>query len=207
MSCLRYSDDFTDWPEWDMATLDARWAYVCLVQACSRGKYWDGRLPKKKAMAALVAQLDDPQQALERLGFLSLVHKERASQVIVIPRIHEFVPPPHVRTSTARTKVRVRRHRAHQSGDHSQCLETCADSPLSQPVTADVTGDVTRYIGTGRDGKSTFPTAEGRSRVTTARARAKRIATAGPAHDHQSRVYTHDRARHGQVVTPDAPRL
>ena len=152
MSWLRYSDDFTEWPEWDMAPVEARWAFVCLVQACSRGKYWDGRIPKRRALACLVAQVDDPQQVLERLAILSLIHEDRREQVVILPRIHEFIPPPHVRTSKERTKVRVRRHRAHQSGDHSECLDTCPDLPASEPVTADVTGYVTRYIGTGRDG-------------------------------------------------------
>ena len=67
MSWLRYSDDFTEWPEWDRTDPGHRWAYVCLVQAASRGKYWDGRVPKRKALAGLVAQVDDPQGCLERV--------------------------------------------------------------------------------------------------------------------------------------------
>lgn len=149
MSWLRFSDDFTDWPEWDMASVEARWAYVCLVQACSRGKYWDGCLPKKRAMAALVAQLDDPQQALERLAILSLIHEDRGSQVIKLPRIHEHVPPPGVRKNTEASRVRMRRKRAHDSGDHSACLETCSAS-----VTDLVTPVVTRNTRTGQDGTS-----------------------------------------------------
>ncbi len=99
MSWLRYSDDFTDWPEWERAGTDVRWAYVCLVEACSRSQRWDGRLPKPRALAALVAQVDDPQQCLERLAILSLVHEDRRERIVVLPRIHEHVAPPSIRLS------------------------------------------------------------------------------------------------------------
>jgi hypothetical protein len=144
MSWLRFSDDFTEWQEWDMAHVEARWAYVCLVQACSRGKYWDGRLPKARAIAALAAQVDDPQQCIERLAILSLVHEIRSERVIHLPRIHEHIPPPGVRSNTEKSKIRMRRKRAHDAGDHSLCLDTC-------PVTGTVTDLVTGNTRTGQD--------------------------------------------------------
>jgi hypothetical protein len=150
VSWLRYSDDFTQWPEWDMATTDARWAYVCIVEAASRGKYWDGRVPKKKILAALVAQVDDPQQALERLAILSLIHEDRNAQVVTVPRIHDHIPPPGIRQNAEKSKVRMRRKRAHEAGDHSLCLEEhCSHLGSVTPL---VTEGVTRNPGTGRDG-------------------------------------------------------
>jgi hypothetical protein len=142
MSWLRFPDDFSEWAEWDMASTDVRWAYVCLVQACSRGKYWDGRLPKKKALASLVAQVDNPQQCLERLAMSSLVHELRREQVIHLPRIHDHVPPPGVRLNSEKSKVRMRRKRAHDVGDHSLCLDSCPG----------VTRNKTRNTGRNSDG-------------------------------------------------------
>jgi len=144
VSWLRFDDAFCEWSEWDITTTDVRWAYVCLVQACSRGKYWDGRLPKKRAIAALVAQVDNPQQCLERLAILSLIHELRREEIVQLPRIHEHIPPPGVRANTEKSKIRMRRKRAHDAGDHSLCLDTC-------PVTGTVTDLVTRNTRTGQD--------------------------------------------------------
>ncbi|MGO4662911.1 hypothetical protein AB4Z14_13675 [Terrabacter sp. 2TAF16] len=82
-------------------------------------------MPKKKALAALVAQVDDPQQVLERLGILSLVNEDRGAQTVRLPRIHDHVPPPGVRRNTEASRIRMRRKRAHDAGDHSMCLDTC----------------------------------------------------------------------------------
>lgn len=151
MSWLRYSDDFTEWAEWDDTPLSARWAYVCLVQACSRGKYWDGRLPKKKAVAALLAQVDDPAHVLDRLERLDLVHQERHALTIILPRIDDHIPPAYVRDNAEKSKVRMRRKRAHERGDHSECLrEHCHEAPV-------VTDFVTRNTGTGRGYVLTSP--------------------------------------------------
>ena len=102
-------------------------------------------------MAALVAQVDDPQAALERLAILSLLHEDRGAQVVALPRIHDHVPPPGVRKNTEASKVRMRRKRAHDAGDHSMCLDTC---PEVGEVTPLVTQRVTRNAGTGQDGTS-----------------------------------------------------
>jgi hypothetical protein len=156
MSWLRFSDDFTEWPEWDLASTDVRWAYVCLVQAASRGQYWDGRLPKRKALAALVAQVDNPQQCLERLAMCSLVHELRSEHIVLLPRIHEHLPPPGVRKNAENAKIRMRRKRAHDAGDHTICLPSCREAGL-------VTEIVTRNSGTGRDGTSIYPVTEATS--------------------------------------------
>lgn len=149
MSWLRYSDDFTEWPEWDRTNSDHRWAYVCLVQAASRGRYWDGHIPKRKALAALVAQVDDPQGCLERLAMLSLIHEDRKAGEVILPRVHDHVPPAGVRSNAEKSKVRMRRKRSHDAGDHSTCLPRyCSKAPAN----AQVTDLVTRNPGTGRDG-------------------------------------------------------
>lgn len=151
MSWLRYSDDFTEWAEWDRAPLSARWGYVCLIQACSRGKYWDGRLPRKKAIAALMAQVDDPERVIEQLEALDLAHEERGSLYVVLPRIEDHIPPAYVRDNAEKSKVRMRRKRAHDAGRHLECLpDNCPDAPS-------VTEIVTRNTGTGRGYVVTSP--------------------------------------------------
>ncbi len=183
MSWLRYSDDFTDWPEWDQAPFEARWAYVCIVEACSRGRYGDGRLPKSKALAALVAQLNDPQQALERLALLGLVHEDRRERVLILPRIHEHVPPPGVRRNTEASKHRMRRKRAHDAGDHS----LCDPQRCQHAASGTVTPLVTRNTGTGQDRESTprsrkmtDPNARGERSPSRLRTRRAMIACSGP---------------------------
>lgn len=151
MSWLRYSDDFAEWSEWDHTPLSARWGYVVLIQACSRGKYWDGRLPKKKAIAALMAQVDDPQKVIEQLESVSLAHEERGRLTIILPRIDDHIPPAYVRDNAEKSKVRMRRKRAHDAGRHDECLpEYCPEAPT-------VTDLVTRNAGTGRGSSSTSP--------------------------------------------------
>lgn len=148
MSWLRYSDDFTEWREWDHASIETRWAYVCLVQACSRGKYWDGVLPKSKALGALFPQVADPHSTISSLVGLGLATEDHERLVVVLPRIDDHIPPPYVRDNAERSKVRMRRKRAHDSGDHSLCL-----AEGSCPEGA-VTESVTRNPGTGRGSSS-----------------------------------------------------
>jgi hypothetical protein len=151
VSWLRYSDDFTEWAEWDHTPLSARWAYVCLIQACSRGKYWDGRLPKKKATAALMAQVHDPQKAIEQLEAVGLAHDHHDQLVVVLPRIEDHIPPAYIRENADKSKIRMRRKRAHDAGRHQECLpDSCPDAPS-------VTQIVTRNTGTGRGYVVTSP--------------------------------------------------
>ena len=81
---------------------------------------------------------------------LSLVHEIRSERVIYLPRIHEHIPPPHIRKSKDQTKIRTRRCRAHKAGDHSLCIED--NCPELATVTDLVTRHVTRNDGTGRGG-------------------------------------------------------
>lgn len=149
MSWLRYSDDFTDWPEWDNVPPATRWAYLALVQACSRGKCWDGTLPKSKALAAVMAHDDEPQNRLDDLAAVSLVEEIASERLVYLPRIAEHVPPPGVRQNAENSKLRMRRKRAHDAGNHDLCL-IGGDCPHAA-VTSGVTPLVTRNSGTGRE--------------------------------------------------------
>jgi hypothetical protein len=145
MSWTRYDDLFTERPEWDGVPYPVRWHYLALVQACSRQRRWDGVLPLAHARRASdVEDPDDCHRLLAAAGLLKV--DETAVRLLVID---EHIPPTYVRDNAKKSKIRMRRMRAHRSGDHSLCLpDSC---PAAPPDSADVTSTVTRNAGTGQD--------------------------------------------------------
>lgn len=147
MTWTRLDDRWTESPEFDKLGGEISWHYLCMIQYCSRAEKYDGRMPTRRALRCSPAE--DPDAALAALEQAGLVRVD-GGEVIVL-RIEEHVPPPSVRESSEKTKLRVQRHRKHKNGDHSTCLPEHCDQAPREPVTRDVTGDVTRYTGTGRD--------------------------------------------------------
>lgn len=145
MSWTRLDDGWTD--STDFADLDhaTRWHYLAMIQFCSRTQKYDGLMRRGDALRC--SDVDDPGGALAALAAEGLIAIE--DKHVRVLRIDEHVPPPSVRESAEKTKVRVRRHRKHSNGDHSECLPANCDQA---PTPSDVTGDVTRYSGTGRAG-------------------------------------------------------
>lgn len=145
MSWTRLDDGWTDSTEF--ADLDhvTRWHYLAMIQFCSRTQKYDGLMRRGDALRC--SDVDDPGGALAALAAEGLIAIE--DKHVRLLRIDEHVPPPSVRESAEKTKVRVRRHRKHSNGDHSECLPANCDQA---PTPSDVTGDVTRYSGTGRAG-------------------------------------------------------
>jgi hypothetical protein len=138
MSWTKIDDLFTEKPEWDGVSYEARWHYLAMVQACSRARRWDGRLPLMRALRASdVAQADACIDELAVVGFVI-----REPDTVILPRIEEHIPPPYIRENAAKSRDRMQRMRAHRNGDHSRCLPEHCDW---------VTGAVTRNTGTGRD--------------------------------------------------------
>ncbi len=152
MSWLRYDDAFCEWPEWEHVSPAGRWAYLVLVQTCSRAQAWDGRIGRRRGIAAMLAHDDAPEDRLLELAAVDLVRDH--GDTIKLPRIDEHVPPPSVRNNAEQSKVRMRRKRAHDAGQHHLCQpEHCPNAPVTDPVTS----LVTRNPGTGRDGVGTSP--------------------------------------------------
>ena len=142
MSWTRYDDLFTERPEFDGLSFEARWHYIALVQACSRSRRWDGQLPIVKARRA--SDVPDPDQCHEDLSAAGLVKID--GETIGLPLIDEHLPSASVRSNAAATRIRMRRMRQHRAGNHSDCrAASCANA---------VTADVTRNTGTGRDRKT-----------------------------------------------------
>lgn len=142
MTWTKLSDDWTDRADIAVLSFEDRWHYLSMIQLCSRAGRVDGVL--RTVDARRCSDVPDPTGAITRLIAAGLLEVVREGVRIV--QIDDYVPPPSVRNKAEADKLRKRRQRAHQAGDHSQCLpDHCAY----------VTGDVTRDSGTGQDGPDT----------------------------------------------------
>lgn len=130
MSWLRYDDRFTEDCRWDTVSHAARWHYIAMVEECSRARTWDGRLPARRARR--VSDVEDPDACLKELDDAGFVLN--GITVVTLLEIAEHVPPASIRTNAEKTRVRMRRLRAHRAGDHSLCLpDHCPEAVL--PIT------------------------------------------------------------------------
>ncbi|MEV8635393.1 hypothetical protein AB0395_27420 [Streptosporangium sp. NPDC051023] len=145
MSWTRYDDLFTERPDWDGVSYPARWHYLAMVQACSRQRRWDGRMPLTRARRA--SDVDDPDGCLAELAGAGWVRPE--GDVVILPLIAEHIPAPSIRDNAEKSKIRMRKSRAHRNGDHSLCDPDRCEKAASLRT---VTPPVTRNTGTGRDG-------------------------------------------------------
>lgn len=149
MTWTRLDDTWTDLPELAVLRFDIRWHYLAMIQFCSRTKRYDGVL--KLADARRCSDVDDPAAAITELTSAGLLVQLSPSS-IKVGRIDDHIPPPSVREHSAKTKIRMSRHRRHKNGDHSDCIPGNCDQVKVDTTTGEVTGDVTRNPGTGQDG-------------------------------------------------------
>ncbi|WP_242890761.1 hypothetical protein [Actinomadura litoris] len=181
MSWLRFSDTFTRQREWDGVSFEARWHYMALLECCSVGRRWNGRLTISQARRA--SDVPDPDLCiaeLERAGFVSVTRNgarngapvdnpapdpsvtrnsdvtstvTRDAVAITLTQIDKHIPPPSIRDNAPDSRLRMQRKRAHDKGEHHLCLpKNCPDAPAENG--APVTRGVTRNPGTGLDGSS-----------------------------------------------------
>ncbi|MBO2461138.1 hypothetical protein [Actinomadura violacea] len=181
MAWLRYSDTFTQQREWDSVSYEARWHYKAMVERCSLGRRWNGRLTIEQARRA--SDVPDPDRCiaeLEKAGFVSVARNNprnggpvdnsaaaasvtRNSDVtstvtcdavtVTVTMIDDHIPPPSIRDNAPNSKLRMQRKRAHDKGEHHLCLpKRCPDAPPENGPP--VTRGVTRNPGTGLDRSS-----------------------------------------------------
>lgn len=144
MSWTRLDDRWTDSPELRDLSMEARWHYLCMIQFCSRTATYDGIMRARDARRC--SDVDDPAGALAALDGAGLIRAE--GDRIHLLRLEQHIPSPSVRENAERSKIRMRRHRKHKNGDHSECLpETCSHAHEGRNATA----PVTRNTGTGQD--------------------------------------------------------
>lgn len=140
MSWTRLDDGWTDRAALADLSFEDRWHYLALIQHCSRTNKLDGVVRRIDALRC--SDHPNPASAMANLDAAGLVTSAAGDGFVVIA-IEEHVPPPSVRRNTEQSKLRMRRKRAHDSGDHSQCK--------SDAECVTVTPGVTRNVGTGRD--------------------------------------------------------
>lgn len=168
MTWTRLDDLWTEQKEIVGLSLEARWHYLCLIQLCSRSGRYDGVVRRNDALRC--SDIDDPKAAMNEIYKAGMV-TVHGSEVKLV-RIEEHVPSPSTLAKTERDRIRKRRQRAHDNGDHSTCYrQRCEHGVLDEPtpkrgksrVTSHVTEglgqshvtvtrEVTRDVGTGRDG-------------------------------------------------------
>jgi hypothetical protein len=144
MTWTRLDDRWTDRPELERLPYETRWHYLAMIQFCSRTDRVDGLLTIKDARRC--SDVGDPAAAVADLLNVGLL--ETVDSRLRLVEIHDHVPPPGVRLNAQKSKIRMRRKRAHDDGDHSMCLPTHCSKPLQR---GDVTPEVTRNPRTGRD--------------------------------------------------------
>jgi len=152
MSWTRLDDTWTDLPELSALDHQVRWHYLAMIQFCSRTKRFDGIL--RLADARRCSDIDEPAAAISTLVESQLlIHLP--NNLIKVGRIEDHIPPPSVRENSARSKIRMQRHRKHKNGDHSECLsencEQAKEKPAVDTQTGEVTAPVTRNTRTGQD--------------------------------------------------------
>lgn len=148
MTWTRLDDGWTD--STDFADLDhaTRWHYLAMIQFCSRTQKYDGLM--RLGDARRCSDVDDPGGAIAALAADGLIALE--DKYVRVLRIEEHVPSVAKRAETEQARLRKRRSRAHQAGDHSTCLPATCNQAPAEPADRDSHRDVTRDVGTGRAG-------------------------------------------------------
>lgn len=148
MSWTRLDDAWTEMTELAELEHGVRWHYLAMIQFCSRTDKVDGVMRVLDAYRC--SDYLDPEgaiKALEKAGLVKSIPSSNPMKATVkVIRIDDHIPPPSVRNKREADKLRKRRQRAHDAGDHSLCIaDKCPH------VTPNVTRDVTRDPGTGQD--------------------------------------------------------
>lgn len=142
MTWTRLDDNWTESPALEELSFEDRWHYLAMIQRCSRSEAYDGMI--RGVDARRCSDHPDPSTAIAHLVDAHLLAIIPGGKYKVI-HIDDHVPPPSVRMKTENDKLRQRRKRAHDNGDHGLCK---ADADC---VTATVTRDIGRDVRTGQD--------------------------------------------------------
>jgi hypothetical protein len=153
----RLDDLWTERPLLAQLSYETRWHYLAVIQLCSRTGRIDGILTVKDARRC--SDVDNPDHAVRDLLDAGLLEKLADGRLQLV-EIDDHIPPPSVRLNSQNTRIRMRRKRAHQAGDHSMCLP---DNCPHATATGGVTRGVTRNPRTGQD-RTGMPKGNGSSK-------------------------------------------
>jgi len=148
MTWTRLADTWTETPALEELSFEDRWHYLAMIQRCSRAESYDGVI--RAVDARRCSDHPEPSTAIANLVGAGLLVIMPGGKYRVV-HIDDHVPPPSVRMKTENDRIRQRRKRAHDGGDHALCKED-ADCRVTPPVTRDVTRDKGRDPRTGQDG-------------------------------------------------------
>lgn len=148
MSWTKLDDLWCDRQDLAKMNFADRWHYLCMIQFCSRADIRDGVM--RGVDARRCSDHPDPNRALALLVNSNVISRDDSADTYTLLEIDAYLPSEATRRKTEDAKIRQRRKRAHDAGDHSTCLPRhCDHAP--RDVTRDSHADVTRDVGTGRD--------------------------------------------------------
>lgn len=147
MSWTSLDDLFTGRAVFQAMPYDVRWHFLCMIQVASRtcsDESTDDDGVMRRVDALRCSDVDDPEAAVSTIIAFGLVVELPDGRVRIVD-CTEYLPPPHKRDRKRKKQQRTKtaRWRAHQGGDHSQCLpEKCSHASVTSDVTGHVASDV-----------------------------------------------------------------
>lgn len=153
LSWTRLTDTWVDTPAFYPLAYSTRWHYLAMIQHCSRNSLHDGVMRLVDARRA--SDVAEPNVEVDTLIAAELVERVDAATVRLI-YIADHVPSQETLDAKDQAKVRMRRHRKHKAGDHSECQpDKCpeaGDVAVTSLATSRDRPSPTQTVGTGQDG-------------------------------------------------------
>lgn len=164
MTWTRLDDLWTEQKEITDMSFEARWHYLCLIQACSRSMRTDGVIREVDALRC--SDVEEPRAAMNEIykaGLIQVAAGGNGKKTVKLLRVDDHLPSASTIAKTEADRIRQQRSRKHKSGDHSMCYrQRCDQGVLDEPtpsrvtshvtVTPDDVSRVTSHVTSGRDG-------------------------------------------------------
>ncbi len=149
MTWTRLTDTWVDTPAFYPLAYSTRWHYLAMIQHCSRNSLHDGVMRMIDAKRA--SDVPEPDVEVNTLIAAELVELVDAATVRIV-HIANHVPSQETLDAKDQAKVRMRRHRKHKGGDHSECQsDKCPDAgDVAVTSLVQSSPNAERRDGTGR---------------------------------------------------------
>lgn len=146
----RLTDNFVEDKAFEGLTAEVRWHYLCLIQYCSRTGRYDGCVTRYNARYVSGSEPSSPDDVVAALVKAELLVESPEDGTMLIVRIDEHIPPPHMRDEQRKssTRARVQRHRdrkrAEQTGENVTSETRYTRTGPNRPGPDEDLGSVTR---------------------------------------------------------------
>ncbi|MFT3971807.1 MAG: hypothetical protein QM695_16400 [Micropruina sp.] len=145
MTWTRLDDLWTEQKEITDLSFEARWHYLCLIQACSRSMRTDGVIREVDALRC--SDVEEPRAAMNEIykaGLIQVATGDNGKKTVKLLRVDDHLPSASTIAKTEADRIRQQRSRKHKSGDHSMCYrQRCDQGVLDEPTPSRVTSHVT----------------------------------------------------------------